>query len=324
MFNGEHTVLMKRLEGECPECKIYLLGTSYYNPWYIVKLVDIMRKYDVVHTHNSSPQLFAAIANLFCRKRLVTTEHSTNNRKREYGGLFRMIDKWMYARYCQVICISEIAEKKLRDYLNSKTYNICTINNGVDVESIHNAQPIENLKTERFAIVMVAGFREAKDQDTVIRAMSRLESGKFELWLVGDGVRHKELQQLVVNLNLSNCVKFMGVRMDVPNILKTADVIVMSSHWEGLSLSNIEGMSAGKPFIASDVNGLREVTKDYGLLFPHGDEEALVQLICQLREDQQYYQRVADRCYKRAKLFDISYTVMHYGEVYKVLCETII
>ena len=45
----------------------------------------------------------------------------------------------------------------------------------------------------------------------------------------------------------------------------------MSSHWEGLSLSNVEGMSAHKPFIASDVNGLREVTKGYGILFPHED-----------------------------------------------------
>ena len=43
-----------------------------------------------------------------------------------------------------------------------------------------------------------------------------------------------------------------------PQVLKSADVVVMSSHWEGLSLSNIEGMSSGRPFVASDVDGLRE------------------------------------------------------------------
>ena len=83
VFNGQHTALMERLEKECPECIIYKLGTSYYNPWYIVKLIGIMKRYDVVHTHNSSPQLFAAIANIFTQKKLITTEHSTNNRKRE-------------------------------------------------------------------------------------------------------------------------------------------------------------------------------------------------------------------------------------------------
>lgn len=335
VFNGEHTALMERLERECPECKIYRLGTSYYNPWYIVKLIRIMRKYDVVHTHNSSPQLFAAIANIFCRKKLVTTEHSTNNRKRERGGYLRIIDRWMYARYDKVICISEIAEEKLREYLGDKCSvmsvecldgkktqnrklktNIITINNGVDVEAIHQAKPIEELKTDKFVVVMVAGFREAKDQDTVIRAMAKLPKDQYELWLVGDGVRKESVERLVLSVGVKDNVKFLGLRTDVPNILKTADVVVMSSHWEGLSLSNIEGMSAGKPFIASDVNGLREVTQGYGILFPHEDAEALAAIIQRLHDDHEYYCHVATHCYERAKQYDISEMVLQYNAVY--------
>lgn len=361
VFNGEHTALMERLERECPQCKIYRLGTSYYNPWYIVKLMRIMRKYDVVHTHNSSPQLFAAIANIFCRKKLVTTEHSTNNRKREKGGYLRIIDRWMYARYDQVICISEIAEEKLRGYLGDKCSvmsvecskecsvlsvecsdgkktqnskpktqnsklsikrggNICTINNGVDVEAIHQAKPINELGTDKFVTVMVAGFREAKDQDTVVRAMALLPKEQYEVWLVGDGVRKDSVECLVLSVGLKDYVKFFGLRTDVPRILKTADVVVMSSHWEGLSLSNIEGMSAGKPFIASDVNGLREVTKGYGILFPHEDAEALAEIIQHLHDNPNYYKEIADNCYKRAKQFDISKMVLQYNDVY---CKTI-
>lgn len=335
VFNGEHTVLMERLERECPQCKIFRLGTSYYNPWYIVKLIRIMRKYDVVHTHNSSPQLFAAIANIFCRKKLVTTEHSTNNRKRERGGYLRIIDRWMYARYDKVICISEIAEEKLREYLNVNgngnvnvneyvkenrvkvsVDNICTINNGVDVEAIHQAKEIDELKTDKFVFVMVAGFREAKDQDTVVRAMAKLPKEQYEVWLVGDGVRKESVERLVLSFGLQDNVKFLGLRTDVPNILKTADAVVMSSHWEGLSLSNIEGMSAGKPFIASDVNGLREVTKGYGILFPHEDAEALAEIIQHLHDNPDYYKEIADNCYKRAKQFDISTMVLKYNKVY--------
>ena len=288
-----------------------------------------MRKYDVVHTHNSSPQLFAAIANIFCRKKLVTTEHSTNNRKRERGGYLRLIDRWMYARYDQVICISEIAEEKLRGYLNGNVNgnvnenrvkvsvdNICTINNGVDVEAIHQAKPINELGTDKFVTVMVAGFREAKDQDTVVRAMAKLPKEQYELWLVGDGVRKESVECLVLSFGLQDNVKFLGLRTDVPNILKTADVVVMSSHWEGLSLSNIEGMSAGKPFIASDVNGLREVTKGYGILFTHEDADALAEIIRKLHDIPDYYQQVAERCYERAKQFDISKMVLQYNDVY--------
>lgn len=317
VFNVERTALMERLEKECPVCKIYCFGHSYYNPWYIVKLIRIIRHYDIIHTHNSSPQLFAAIANIFCHKKLVTTEHSTNNRKREKGGIFRLVDKWMYRRYDDVICISEIAEKKLREYLGETDgQHVCTINNGVDVEVFHNAEPLPELKTEKFVAVMVAGFREAKDQDTLIKAMTFLPEEQYELWLVGDGVRRGELQNLVRDLNLQDNIKFLGLRTDVPNVLKSADVVVMSSHWEGLSLSNVEGMSVGKPFVASDVNGLREVTNDYGILFPHGDEKALAEIIVKLHDNKDYYKQVADKCYERACQFDIKTMVEAYSNIY--------
>ncbi len=345
VFNGERTALMEQLERECPECKIYRLGKSFYNPWYIVKLIRIMRKYDVVHTHNSSPQLFAAIANIVCRKKLITTEHNTNNRKRGHW-LLSIVDKWMYPRYDKVICISDQAEENLREYLGDKCSvlsvecsdgkktqnsklktqnsklsikrggNICTIYNGVDVDAIHQAMPIAELQTNRFVVVMVAGFRAQKDQDTLVRAMALLPPKQYELWLVGDGVRRQSVECLVLSVGLQDNVKFLGLRTDVPNILKTADVVVMSTHYEGLALSNIEGMAAGKPFVASDVQGIHEVTAGYGILFPHEDAEALSETIQRLHDDADYYRQVAERCYERAKQFDISTMVLQYNDVY--------
>ena len=203
--------------------------------------------------------------------------------------------------------------------------NICTINNGVDVKALHQATPIDRRTIgsddAKFVVVMVAGFREAKDQDTLIRMMGLLPREKYELWLVGDGVRRGELERLIESLRLGGSVRLLGMRMDVPNILRAADVVVMSSHWEGLSLSNIEGMSVGKPFVASDVNGLREVTEGYGILFPHGDEKALADIIVRLSQDEDYYQQVARRCYERARQFDISKMVEAYNAVYEETCS---
>ena len=84
IFNGAETPLMQRLKVESPQTKIYALGHSVYNPIYILKLMKIMKGYDIVHTHNSSPQLFAAIANLYRHTKLVSTEHNTSNRKRNW------------------------------------------------------------------------------------------------------------------------------------------------------------------------------------------------------------------------------------------------
>lgn len=315
VFNNEKTKLMERLNHECPECKIYELGTSCYNPLYIIKLIGIMKKYDIVHTHNSSPQLFAAIANLFTRKKLITTEHNTSNRRR-YWKWYVNIDRWMYNRYNRIICISNQAEENLRNYLKRDKLPIVTIFNGVDVASFHNAKPIEELKTDKFVAIMVAGFRKQKDQDTLVKAIAKLPKEKFELWLVGTGERLNDVKNLAKNLNIEDNVKFLGLRTDVARLLHTADVVVMSSHYEGLSLSNIEGMSVDKPFIASDVDGLHEITEGYGILFPHEDSDSLAKIIERLSTDQDYYNQVASSCYARAQQFDITKMVEGYEGVY--------
>ena len=92
VFNGEDTPLMRKLCAEVPDVKIYNLGHGYYNPLYILKLVKIMRQYDIVHTHNSSPQLFVAIASVLCSVELCSTEHTTSNRKRgwKWYALWRL------------------------------------------------------------------------------------------------------------------------------------------------------------------------------------------------------------------------------------------
>ncbi len=321
VFNGEETAFMRELEET--GCRIYRFGRGFYNLSYIPKLRRIMREYDIIHTHNSSPQLFAAIANIGLGKVLMTTEHSTNNRKREHP-MFSFVDKWMYGKYAKVVTISRIAEDKLCNYLGISTNQtgdslrdkITTINNGVDVHAFYHTSSLPELEHHgQFVSVMVAGFREAKDQDTVIRAIALLPD-EYELWLVGDGVRRPEIEAEIVKQNVMERVKLLGIRSDVPQILKSADVVVMSSHWEGLSLSNIEGMSSGKPFVASEVNGLKEVTAGYGILFPHGDAEALADVMKKLHDDSEYYRQVAERCYQRALQYDIRKMVDAYEQLY--------
>ena len=327
IFDGKETPLTQRLRKESPQTKIYALGHGVYNPLYILKLVKIMKNYDIVHTHNSSPQLFVAIASLFNSPKLVSTEHNTSNRKRNWKW-YRPIESWMYGRYDHVICISKIAEDKLREYMrgewlvkSSNRYKaITTINNGIDVNAISKATPCKellDLKESRKSILMVAGFRKQKNQDTIIRALTLLDQEKYEVWFAGIGERMEEIKQLALSLGVNDRVRFLGLRTDIPNVLRAADIIVMSSHWEGLSLSNVEGMSAHKPFIASDVNGLKEVTKGYGILFPHEDAKALAEEINRLASDDAYYNEIAERCYNRALEFDISNTVRGYADVYK-------
>ena len=314
-FDGADTAFKKVLIDK--GIKVYSFGKNcnVYNPLFIFRLAKLMKNYDIVHTHNTAPQLFAAIGSVLCSVVLCTTEHNTSNRRRDWKW-YAWIDKWMYRRYNKIICISNQAEDNLRKYL-PKVKNVCTIFNGVDINRFHNAKPLNSLKSNKKIVAMVAGFRYQKDQDTLIKAFTHLDKDKYELWLVGDGERRPILENLVKELDLTDNVKLLGIRNDIPNVLQTADIIVMSSHFEGLSLSNIEGMSVNKPFIASNVDGLREVVDGYGLLFPHGDDKALAKNIEKLMTDKEYYKAMAKRCQERAKDFDIHKMVAAYIDVYK-------
>ena len=313
-FDGAETAFMQNLIDK--GIKVYSFGKhcNVYNPLFIIKLTKLMKNYDIVHTHNTAPQLFAAIGSVLCSVVLCTTEHNTSNRRRDWKW-YAWIDKWMYSRYDKIICISNQAEDNLRKYL-PKVKNVCTIFNGVDIKKFHNAKPLDTLKSNKKVVAMVAGFRYQKDQDTLIKAFTHLDKDKYELWLVGDGERRPILENLVKELDLNDNVKLLGIRNDIPDVLQTADIIVMSSHFEGMSLSNIEGMSVNKPFIASNVDGLREVVDGYGILFPHEDDEALASIIKKLSEDTAYYQQVAAKCWKRAQMFDIHKMVDAYNDAY--------
>lgn len=313
-FDGADTAFKKALTDKGIKVYSFGKGCNVYNPIFIFRLAKMMKNYDIVHTHNTAPQLFAAIGSVLCSVVLCTTEHNTSNRRRDWKW-YAPIDKWMYSRYAKIICISNQAEDNLRKYLPN-VKNVCTIFNGVDINRFHNAKPLDSLKSTKNVVVMVAGFRYQKDQDTLIRAFTHLDKDKYELWLVGDGERRPILEKMIYELGLNN-VKLLGIRNDIPNVLQTADIVVMSSHFEGLSLSNIEGMSVNKPFISSNVDGLREVVDGYGLLFPHGDDKALAKNIEKLMTDKEYYKAMAKRCQERAKDFDIHKMVDAYIDVYK-------
>jgi glycosyltransferase involved in cell wall biosynthesis len=129
-------------------------------------------------------------------------------------------------------------------------------------------------------------------------------------------VKLQEIQTLAKELNVSERVHFLYVRPDVPEILKTSDAILMSSEYEGLSLSSIEGMASGHPFIATNVNGLREVVDGYGILYELGDETQLAYELQQLADDKAYYDKVAKRCMNHSEQFDIQDVAEKYVNVY--------
>lgn len=294
---------------------------SVYDPRFIFKITPWLKQYDIIHTHLFQPQYWTGIAKaLFSPKtHLITTEHNTTNRRRRIK-IYKLIDRFIYGQYDKIISISEATMQKLIEYIGMQEKMIM-IPNGIDVNHFKNAVPVERkllnnrLSEEDFIVTMVAGFREEKDQDTLIKSLPDLPKN-IKLVLVGDGIRRKYCEQLAENIEVKERVFFLGIRNDVANILKSSDVVAMSSHWEGFGLSAVEGMAAGKPVIASDVEGLADIVKGAGLLFPPGNAKELAKVILRLKEEKQYTEEVAIACCNRAKNYDIEKTVEKLISIY--------
>lgn len=315
VFDGVKTPFYDVLQQR--NVKIHALGTSVYSPLNIWKLYRLMHHYDIVHAHNTACQYYVAIAGLFSCSRLVTTEHNTTNRRRHC--LWRPLDRWMYGQYDKIVCISELTFSNLLEHTGSDLKEKCVIvYNGIDVCRFENHCTEKKPTTDVKTILMVSAFREQKDQMTLIKAMEILGQG-YRLWLAGDGesMLVEKCKKYVIDRGMEARVAFLGVRTDIPSLFQDSDVIVLSSHYEGLSLSSLEGMASGKPFVASDVEGLRDIVGGYGVLFPHEDHEALATEIRHLCENEGYMSEVVERCQKRARMFDISVMVKRYMDVYK-------
>lgn len=224
----------------------------------------------------------------------------------------------MYGRYDKIVCITELTMGNLLVHVGEEYAGRCVvIYNGIDLGMFRKEKKAMPKSSDKKKILMVSAFREQKDQKTLIRAMELLPDN-YMLFLAGGGEESllDACRNLSGFLGVEERVKFLGVRTDVLSLLHEADVVVLSSHYEGLSLSSLEGMASGKPFVASDVPGLRDIVGGYGVLFPHEDYHTLAFEIQKLCEDDVYRKEVCRRCYDRAMMFDISLMAKRYMEMY--------
>ncbi|MGB3343718.1 MAG: glycosyltransferase [Aequorivita sp.] len=297
-----------------------LTTNSIYNPFLIFKIIPYLKKYDLVHLHLFPALYWVVLAKVFSLSSvaLVYTEHNTNNRRRN-SIFWRVLDRFIYSKISVIVTIAEEVDENLKEHLNFPGSKFKLINNGVDVSLYSNAVAYNKqdfFLNNDFLLIQVSSFRWQKDQPTLIKSLKFLPPN-VKLLLVGEGDSKSDCINLVKELGLENRVRFLGNRNDVPQLLKTADVVVLSSKHEGLSLSNIEGMSVKRPFIGSNVPGIREVVKGHGLLFNQGDEKELANLITTLMTNPEFYQETVTTCFERAKEFDINKMVAEYIKLYK-------
>ena len=207
------------------------------NPFLYLEIYFILKKYkiDLVHTHASKATQIFYYLNKFMKLIHVATKH--NARK---GKIFNKI------KY--VTAVSNDSAKTI------KNDNVKVIYNGIQVLEIKD----NTQKNEVFTITAIGRLDKIKGFDTLIKEFSKIKNSAI-LQIVGEGEEYNNLNSLIKELSLENKVSLLGFRKDIPTIINSSDLVVMSSLSEGFSIVMIESIFYAKVFISTKVSGCKDV-----------------------------------------------------------------
>lgn len=231
--------------------------SSPANAWRIARWIQSTRA-DIVHAHLFPSLYWVAMAKALVRgsRAWFYTEHSTTNGRRRLR-LLRGIEKWIYARYGHVLCISADVRSSLASWLGRR--DLALVENGIDIARFRDATAVVRsdigVGVNDQVLLSVGAFRPEKNQAALVWALSMLP-GRFVLVFAGDGPTRPAVEALARSLEVSHRIRFLGVYRNVEGLMKLADFYVLPSLFEGFGLSALEACAAGVPVVHSDVAGL--------------------------------------------------------------------
>lgn len=299
------------------------------------KIGEILRAFrpDVIHCHQYTPFFYGYLGRRRAGTgRLLFTEHGrhfpdvVSRKRRWFNRLF------LARRADRITAVCEFTRQRLIEKEGMPADRIEVVYNGVDLDRfaalpspVHARQEL-GLPQDRLVVVQVGTFRRVKDQATAIRAFSHVLQAVPEAILVfaGDGPGLPECRKLASELNRGGSVFFLGSREDIPQVLATADIMLMTSLSEAHSVSLLEGMAARLPIVATRVGGIPETVVDgqTGLLAPAGQPEEVARRLVRLLRDLDARKSMGQAGYDRVKTrFRRSEMHRRYLEIYRELAS---
>lgn len=294
-----------------------------------LKLVKIMKanEHDIIHVHLFPCFYYISIASRLIRRHpvLVFTEHCTTNRRITKKWL-RPVEVFIYRKYKAIIGVSENVSLILKNWLPELKNKIVTINNGVNIEKFSSAQKFDSsyfeknwgIKPGDIKLLMASRFFAQKDHDTVVKALADLPPN-FHILFAGGGERVETVRELARSLGVENRVHFLGFRTDIAQLMKSADINILSSFFEGLSGVTLESLATGNPFLGSDIPGISDVVPDKNFIFEKNNAADLAKKLIAITSNESLKNKMMQDASMHVKHFDIWTMMERHLELYQQL-----
>ncbi len=289
-----------------PRRPVWMAPLCLYDVWGAVRAtVQLIREegIDVVHAHMSESAFIAALAGPRANCPVVITMHNTVMlpsdipRASPIYALRHAMLKWSLKRATRVIACSDAAKTSVVEQMKLPADDVDAVPNGIVVSS-GNANVDRagirrslGLREQHRVLICVGRLRRYKGQGTLIEMMPRLlESHPMaRLVLCGTGHDEKLFRQHARQLAVEDKVLFLGSRSDIPALLRTSDVYVTASQWEGLSLSLLEAMDAELAVVSTPAPGNTQVLEDgAGVIARSMDASAMLESVVRVLNDSSF------------------------------------
>ena len=282
---------------------------------------------DVVHLHSSKAGLAGRLA---LRGRLPTIfQPHAWSFEAASGAVRKGAVAWerLGARWARVVvCVSDAERQHGVEHGISADWRV--VPNGVDLDAFSEASPEERARArERLELpalapvaVCVGRLSHQKGQDVLLEAWpsvaDRVEGA--HLALVGSGPEEEQLRS-----RAPKGVQFAGERKDVQDWLAAADVVVVPSRWEGMSLGLLEALARGRSVVATDVAGSAEaIGEDAGAVLPVDDAPALADAIAARLQNSELAAAEGHAARARAERdYDLTRSTAAIAELYAELAQ---
>jgi glycosyltransferase involved in cell wall biosynthesis len=279
---------------------------TYINPWRIfrssMELYAHIRqgKYDVVHTNNAIAGVAGRLAAILARVPVIIHHvHGwglQDDMSKMTRSLYIGLERFFATFSSRLIAVSKPnIEKGLANKI-CKEDKFALIYNGIDIEKFQRQVDKRTmcselgLDPECKIVGMVGRLDKQKNPLDFIHAAAMVVAKypKVQFVIAGDGPLRPECESLIKELNLSGKFFLLGYRNDINKIYPILTMTTLSSLWEGLPVVFQESMVAGKPIVANDVDGARDVITDGKtgyLVTPRQPQEMANRMLTLLSDD---------------------------------------
>lgn len=258
------------------------------------------RRVDVVHNHNLTALTVGVPgAVLGGARALVRTEHNVSERP----PLASLIVSRLASLFESAqIGVSEAVRTSHRRSGRISGRRFVTIRNGIDDGRLLHARTREEVRArlgisdDAVVCLNVGSLTPQKDHAVLLDAARLVvaSNDRVVFLVAGGGPLEDRLRRRVDDAGLRGKVQLLGARDDVPDLLRAADVFVLSSAWEGLPITVLEAMASNIPCVVTTVGGNAEALEDgvSGLLVPPRDPVALADAVGRAAADGQLRSRL--------------------------------